>query len=135
MCFYFGVYYLDTVYIFNTYKLFLIYKNGVSMDLKKSFGARLKELRKIKKMTQFELAEKVGIDEKHLSHIETGRSFPKAVLIERLAQILGVNLDEMFNFNSQLTREQILTTPKNQNSCRYTHFHKTAQVGYELAKS
>ena len=24
---------------------------------------------------------------------------------------------------------------KTQNSCRYTHFHKTAQVGYELAKS
>ena len=44
-------------------------------------GDRIKELRTKNKLTQFELAEAVGIDAKHLSHIETGRSFPKAILI------------------------------------------------------
>ena len=78
------------------------------MDLKKVFGKRLKELRKSKKLTQFELAEAVNIDEKHLSHIETGRSFPKAALIEKFAEALSVELNYLFNFNSQMTRKEII---------------------------
>lgn len=51
------------------------------MNLKKDFGKRIKELRCKKGITQYQLAELVGIDPKHISHIETGRSFPKADLI------------------------------------------------------
>ena len=46
----------------------------VLMDLKKDFGLRLKELRTKKGITQYQLAEMVGVDPKHMSHIETGRS-------------------------------------------------------------
>ncbi|MBQ2644956.1 helix-turn-helix transcriptional regulator [bacterium] len=80
------------------------------MDLKQSFGKRLKELRKNKKMTQFELAEAVEIDEKHLSHIETGRSFPKAALIEKFAETLGVDLDSMFDFSAKINRKLMIET-------------------------
>lgn len=66
------------------------------MSIKKEFGQKLKEIRTKKRITQFQLAEKVGIDAKHMSHIETGRSFPKADLIERLAAALSVDYNEFF---------------------------------------
>ena len=55
-------------------------------------------------MTQFELAEAVGIDEKHLSHIETGRSFPKANLIEKFLDILNIDLNTLFDFPIEINR-------------------------------
>lgn len=66
------------------------------MDLKKDFGMRLKELRSKKGITQYQLAEIVGIDPKHMSHIETGRSFPKADLIEKFAEALDVEYTKLF---------------------------------------
>lgn len=66
------------------------------MDLKKDFGLRLKELRSKKGITQYQLAEMVGIDPKHMSHIETGRSFPKADLIEKFAEALDVEYTKLF---------------------------------------
>ena len=73
------------------------------MDLKKDFGMRLKELRSKKGITQYQLAEIVGIDPKHMnistvhmSHIETGRSFPKADLIEKFAEALNVEYTKLF---------------------------------------
>lgn len=40
------------------------------MNIKKDFGQRIKELRNKKGITQYQLAEMVGIDPKHMSHIE-----------------------------------------------------------------
>lgn len=77
------------------------------MSLKKDFGLRIKELRNKKKLTQSELAELVGIDPKHISHIETGRSFPKADLIESFAKNLGVNYTDLF-LNSHLKERKVL---------------------------
>ncbi len=69
---------------------------GDKMNIKKDFGLRIKELRNKKGMTQYELAEMVAIDPKHISHIETGRSFPKADLIEKFATAFGVDYTEFF---------------------------------------
>lgn len=78
------------------------------MDLKKIFGTQLKSLRNKKKLTQFELAEAIGIDEKHLSHIETGRSFPKANLIEKMTEVLEIDLNTLFDFPKETDRTIIL---------------------------
>ncbi len=81
------------------------------MDLKKDFGLRLKELRIKKGITQSHLAEITGIDPKHISHIETGRSFPKADLIEKLANALDVDYTKLFLTshlkNNEALKEQI----------------------------
>ncbi len=78
------------------------------MSLKKDFGQRLKEIRVKKGITQFQLAEQVGIDAKHMSHIETGRSFPKADLIEKFSFVLEVDYNEFFNTEHFKGRENIL---------------------------
>lgn len=66
------------------------------MNLKKDFGQRIRELRNKRGYTQYQLAEIVGIDPKHISHIETGRSFPKADLIERFSAALDVDYTVFF---------------------------------------
>ena len=77
------------------------------MKIKKDFGQRIKELRNKKGITQYQLAEMVGIDPKHMSHIETGRSFPKADLIEKFANALEIEYPELFNTQHLEDREII----------------------------
>ena len=49
----------------------------------------------------------VGIDPKHMSHIETGRSFPKADLIEKFVNALEIEYPELFNTQHLEDREII----------------------------
>ena len=77
------------------------------MNIKKDFGQRIKELRNKKGITQYQLAEMVGIDPKHMSHIETGRSFPKADVIEKFANALEIEYPELFNTQHLEDREII----------------------------
>ncbi len=76
------------------------------MNIKKDFGQRIKELRNKKGITQYQLAEMVGIDPKHMSHIEIGRSFPKADLIEKF-NALEIEYPELFNTQHLEDREII----------------------------
>lgn len=78
------------------------------MNIKKDFGLRIKELRNKKGITQYQLAEMVGIDPKHMSHIETGRSFPKADLIEKFADALEIEYTLLFQTEHLQNRDVLL---------------------------
>lgn len=49
------------------------------------FGENISKYRKKLNLTQAELAEKIGVTQKHLSEIESGLKFPSATLIEQLS--------------------------------------------------
>ena len=66
-------------------------------DVKILLGQRIKELRKHLNISQQELAEKINIDQRNLSNIETGRSFPSKSLLD-IANALSVSLPELFEF-------------------------------------
>ncbi len=66
---------------------------------KEFVGKTLKELRKKSGIKQNELAEKIGISEKHLSKIETGKNYPSLDNFLKMAEILNFNLDS-FGLNS-----------------------------------
>lgn len=73
-------------------------KSEVYMNIKNLFGRKIKEYRKKKNLTQAQLAELVNVDDKHISCIESGKNFPSADLIERLATSLGVEPKDLFEF-------------------------------------
>jgi len=75
---------------------------------KELLGARIKELRKAKGLSQEELSEKVGIDSKHLSRIEVGKSYPSLDTLERIANALNVEIKDLFEF-MHLSRNRDLT--------------------------
>lgn len=68
------------------------------MDNKKKLGKRIKELRKQKKLTQEQLAELIDMEQNTISVIESGRNFPTLVTLEKIAQVLGVELADFFNY-------------------------------------
>lgn len=75
------------------------------------FGARIRELRKSRKLTQEQLAEFLGIDQKHISLIELGKSYPSLDRLARIAESLHVSLPSLFEFdhleNERVRVEQI----------------------------
>ncbi len=66
------------------------------MDLNKN-GKLLLELRKVKGMTQKQVAEKIGVCAKTVSKWETGHGFPDVAILPALAEILGVNTDTILS--------------------------------------
>jgi transcriptional regulator with XRE-family HTH domain len=64
------------------------------MDLKKT-GRFISDRRKQNKLTQKDLAEKVGVTDKAVSRWETGRGFPDASFLPALARALGVSISEI----------------------------------------
>lgn len=68
------------------------------MNIKILFGKKIREYRKNKKLTQAQLAELVNVDDKHISCIESGKSFPSPDLIERLCTALNLEPKDLFEF-------------------------------------
>ena len=61
----------------------------------KDFGKRVADLRKGKRLTQSELAEKLNISNKAVSRWETGEGYPEITILPTLAKELGVTIDEL----------------------------------------
>lgn len=62
------------------------------------FGARIRELRKAQGLTQDQLAEILGIEQKYVSLIEHGKSYPSLDRLMRIAEALKVPLPSLFEF-------------------------------------
>ena len=62
-------------------------------EIYKKAGRRIQNLRKQWKLTREELADFVGLSEKHIYEIETGRKGFSASTLYRIAIALGVGCD------------------------------------------
>lgn len=68
----------------------------MAKDVKKQFGARLKQLRHAKKLSQEELANKTSLHRTYISDIERGDRNVSLENIHKLAKGLGVHTNELF---------------------------------------
>ena len=64
----------------------------------KSFGKRIKRLRKKSKLTQEQLADKAGVTSKYIQYIEMAKRYPSFKLLYRIAKALGVKVKDLFLF-------------------------------------
>ena len=60
-------------------------------------GNTIKQLRESRKLTQAELAEKLGVSSKTISKWETAKGLPDISLLQPLAQALGISVIELMN--------------------------------------
>ena len=67
-------------------------------------GNTIRQLRESRKLTQAELAEKIGVSSKTISKWETARGLPDIALIEPLAGALGVSVAELMSGNTVINR-------------------------------
>ncbi len=77
-------------------------------NIKKLFGTRLREIRKISQMTQADLAELVGVDPKYISRIELGIASPSFEMITKLAEAFKLTPDSLFKFSHIETKESLI---------------------------
>lgn len=84
---------------------------GLPLEIDKvKLGQKIKKLRKIKNLTQSELAEKVDLNEKQISRIEAGLNYPAFITFIKLVEILNLDLDEFLRsseFEINPVREEI----------------------------
>ncbi len=66
------------------------------MDVKELVGKKIRILRTKRRMTQFELAQKIGISQRSLSGIETGENFLTAETLNRVLISFGITLEDFF---------------------------------------
>jgi transcriptional regulator with XRE-family HTH domain len=67
----------------------------VAIDICEQFGENLRKNRRKQKLTQEELAHRVGMDVSYLSELENGRKEPCLRKIKEIAQALSVPLTEL----------------------------------------
>ncbi|MCM4159532.1 helix-turn-helix transcriptional regulator [Antarcticibacterium flavum] len=68
---------------------------------------RIKELLKEKNVTGKDLAEKVGVSTVSMSNIVSGNSFPKPELLKNIAEVLDVDIRELFIPTKEDNKEAI----------------------------
>lgn len=60
-------------------------------------GKLISECRKAKKLTQVELAEKVGVSDRAVSKLERGLNMPDVSLFESICQELNISINELIS--------------------------------------
>ena len=61
----------------------------------KQFGNNLKRIRTEKKMSQGDIVRATGIDRSYVSALESGKQNPTLDTIKKIAQALGVSMDQL----------------------------------------
>ena len=77
-------------------------------DISNKFGKRIQKLRKLKGLTQAEMAELLNVEIVTISRIENGSRFPKKENIENLAKVLDVNIKDLFDFDYYKSKENLI---------------------------
>jgi len=76
--------------------------------MKLFIGDIIQKLRKIKGLTQEQVANALGITTSSVSKWETNNTYPDISLLSPLARLLGT-VDNVFNFKQKLSEEEIDT--------------------------
>jgi len=76
-------------------------------DIINQIGNNIKEQRKKTGLTQAELAEKINVDPKYISRLETGTSTPSITTVIRISQILKTDISNFFATESLEKRNQM----------------------------
>lgn len=72
------------------------------------FKDRLKQYRQDNNLTQDEFAEKLYISRQAVSKYETGRGYPSIDVMSKLAELMGISLDELIS-KEELAKQTIYT--------------------------
>lgn len=69
----------------------------MSDDVRRMVGGNIKRLRLAAKITQAELAARMGVDRAYVSGLELGQRNPTIVSLWHVAQALGVPMQQFFD--------------------------------------
>lgn len=79
----------------------------MSTEINKQLGKRIQYLRKQKGFSQEKFAEAINIATTSLSYIETGRGFMSLPTLQKMTEVLDIELYEIFQFVSVKTNDEM----------------------------
>ena len=82
-------------------------KGDEEMEGKTNLGKFISLRRKFQRMTQEELAEKIGVSKSAIAKWETGRGIPDRDNLARLSGVLNVSLDDLHRIIRNTAVEEI----------------------------
>ena len=77
-------------------------------EIIKQLGIKIKEIRKLNNLTQAELAEKINVDSKYISRLETGTSIASISTLIKISKVLNVELSDIFTVESSQKKKKII---------------------------
>lgn len=77
------------------------------VDLEET-GKFISKCRRDKGFTQKELGERLHVTDRAVSKWETGQSFPDIALLPKLAVFFNISIDELMDFQPEMTQDEIL---------------------------
>lgn len=84
-------------------------------NLRTTIGSIIKKNRKKLKLTQYDLAEQIGVDPKYISRIETGVSSPSLTVVEKIFEVLHINIKNLFEGESENLDKPTMISMINEN--------------------
>ena len=70
-------------------------------------GEVIRKHRKLKNLTQEEMAVRLGVTAPAVNKWENGNSFPDIMLLAPIARLLGITVDTLLSFREELTAQEI----------------------------
>ncbi len=102
------------------------------MNQKELLGKRIKELRKRRGFTQDYLAEKLKIEPRQLSKLETGKHYPSFETIVALLETFDISFEELVSFehlnSTQDVRKLLLKDIENIEDSKLQSVYKLLRV-------
>lgn len=67
----------------------------ISLEERKEFGAKIRDIRLLRNLTQVELATKIGASQEWISHYESGRRLPDFTKLKALVSALDCDANSL----------------------------------------
>ena len=100
-------------------------KNGVRLNM--NIGENIKQFRKNKKITQKELAEKIGVTDSAITKYEKGDREPNIETLNKIATALGVTIND-------LVKNEEKASNKNSIGIRFLDMNKLGNEKEQIIK-
>ena len=98
-------------------------------------GNFIAECRKEKNMTQQELADKLGVTDRAISHWENGRRLPDYSLLKDLCDVLSISINELFS-GEKISKEDYETkAEENMSKLINDNYNKKKKLNWIIAIS
>ena len=80
----------------------------MNSDICKQFATKLQEIRKARKLTQEQLAERIDIGTPNISYFETGKFSPSIETLEKIADYFHVSVDYLLGRSDSRTYDNLV---------------------------
>lgn len=76
--------------------------------ISEKLGIRIRELRVANGLKQCDLADRLEMERSNLTRIESGKQRPSDENLQKIAEVLGVRLVDLFDFEHIQTKDELI---------------------------